>query len=65
MAEDKQILVEVCNLKKYFPIRRGAFGTTNKVVKAVDDISFFIYRGETFGLVGESGSGKTTTGRLI
>jgi ABC-type oligopeptide transport system ATPase subunit len=65
MAEDRQKLVEVRNLKKYFPIRRGAFGTAKKVVKAVDDISFFIYRGETFGLVGESGSGKTTTGRLV
>jgi peptide/nickel transport system ATP-binding protein len=65
MAADKQKLVEVCNLRKYFPIRRGAFGTSKKVVKAVDDVSFFIYRGETFGLVGESGSGKTTTGRLL
>jgi len=65
MADDRQKLIEVRNLKKYFPIRRGAFGTAKKVVKAVDDISFFIYRGETFGLVGESGSGKTTTGRLV
>ena len=65
MADDRQKLIEVRNLKKYFPIRRGAFGTSKKVVKAVDDISFFIYRGETFGLVGESGSGKTTTGRLV
>jgi peptide/nickel transport system ATP-binding protein len=65
MAEEKQILIEVHNLKKYFPIRRGAFGSSAKVVKAVDDISFYIYRGETFGLVGESGSGKTTTGRLV
>jgi peptide/nickel transport system ATP-binding protein len=65
MANESQILIEVKHLRKYFPVRRGAFGTTKKVVKAVDDVSFFIYRGETFGLVGESGSGKTTTGRLI
>ena len=65
MAIERQILVEVRNLRKYFPVRRGTFGTTKKVVKAVDDVSFFIHLGETFGLVGESGSGKTTTGRLI
>ena len=65
MANKPQILIEVKHLRKYFPVRRGAFGATRKVVKAVDDVSFFIYRGETFGLVGESGSGKTTTGRLI
>ena len=65
MAQEKQKLVEVRSLRKHFPIRRGAFGASKKVVKAVDDVSFFIYRGETFGLVGESGSGKTTTGRLL
>src|SRR5512136_1889952 len=65
MAVEKEKLLEVQNLQKYFPIRRGAFGISKKVVKAVDNITFFINRGETFGLVGESGSGKTTTGRLI
>ena len=65
MVEEKTKLIEVRNLRKVFPIRRGAFGVSKKEVKAVDDISFFIYRGETFGLVGESGSGKTTTGRLV
>jgi peptide/nickel transport system ATP-binding protein len=65
MAVEKEKLLDVQNLQKYFPIRRGAFGFSKKVVKAVDNITFFIYRGETFGLVGESGSGKTTTGRLI
>jgi len=65
MANEPQKLIEVNHLRKYFPVRRGTFGTTKKFVKAVDDVSFFIYRGETFGLVGESGSGKTTTGRLI
>ena len=65
MVVEKQKLIEVQNLRKYFPIRHGAFGFSKKVVKAVDDVTFFINRGETFGLVGESGSGKTTTGRLI
>lgn len=65
MIDEPQLLIEVNHLRKYFPVRQGAFGTTKKLVKAVDDVSFFIYRGETFGLVGESGSGKTTTGRLI
>ncbi len=65
MTGDRHKLIEVRNMKKYFPIRSGTYGKSKKVVKAVDDISFFIYQGETFGLVGESGSGKTTTGRLV
>lgn len=65
MPGENHLLLEVKNLKKYFPIRRGAFGTVRKTVKAVDRVSFYINKGETFGLVGESGSGKTTTGRLI
>jgi len=62
-------IIEVEGLKKYFPIKRGFFTTVisgeSVSVKAVDDISFFIKKGEVLGLVGESGSGKTTTGRLI
>ncbi len=57
-------LIEVKNLKQYFPVASNKM-FEKKYVKAVDDISFFINKGETFGLVGESGCGKTTTGRTI
>lgn len=60
-----EVLLEVKNLKKYFPIKAGVFRRTVGHVKAVDDISFFIKKGETLGLVGESGCGKTTTGQTI
>jgi len=60
-----EILLEVQNLKKFFPIKRGLFSKTVGYVKAVDDVSFQIKRGETLGLVGESGCGKTTIGRSI
>ena len=59
----REVLLEVQNLKKYFHVSRG-FGRTGKL-KAVDDVSFQIFKGETFGLVGESGCGKTTIGRTI
>lgn len=58
-------LVEINNLKKYFPKKKGLFGKNTTFVKAVDDISFSIKKGETLGLVGESGCGKSTTGRII
>ncbi|WP_314587571.1 ABC transporter ATP-binding protein [Paenibacillus terrigena] len=58
-------IVEVKNLKKYFPITGGLLNRTIGHVKAVDDISLSIRAGETFGLVGESGSGKSTVGRTI
>ncbi|HBG75274.1 MAG: peptide ABC transporter substrate-binding protein [Chloroflexi bacterium GWB2_49_20] len=63
---DRQILVSVKRLKKYFPITRGIL-IQREVgsVKAVDDVSFDIYEGETLGLVGESGCGKTTCGRTL
>ena len=59
------VLLEVKNLKKYFPIRKGFFRSLAGYVKAVDGVNFFIREGETMGLVGESGCGKTTTGRVI
>jgi len=64
-THDKQVLVRLEGLKKYFPITRGVFQRHVGDVKAVDGISFNIYRGETLGLVGESGCGKSTTGRTI
>ncbi len=58
-------LLEVRNLVKYFPVQRGLLKRTVGQVKAVDDVSFSVMRGETFGLVGESGCGKSTTARLV
>ncbi|QZY54066.1 ABC transporter ATP-binding protein [Crassaminicella profunda] len=65
MKKNDDILLEVKNLKKYFPIRKGFFGKNIQYVKAVDDVSFHIKKGETLGLVGESGCGKSTTGRTL
>lgn len=65
MAVEEKILLEVKNLKKYFPVKAGVFRKTVGYLKAVDDISFYIKEKETLGLVGESGCGKSTTGFTI
>jgi peptide/nickel transport system ATP-binding protein len=62
---EKPVILQVNDLKKYFPIQKGFFKRVVGEVKAVDGVSFFINEGETLGLVGESGCGKTTTARCI
>ena len=59
------ILIQIMDLKKYFPVETGFFSKSEEVVHAVDGISLDIKRGETFGLVGETGSGKSTLGRVL
>src|ERR1700687_2521086 len=59
------VLLEARQVRKYFPIHAGLFGTTTATIKAVDGIDFVVCKGETFGLVGESGCGKSTTSRLL
>ena len=63
MSEEKEVIIRVEHLKEYFDISTGFF--SSKPLKAVDDVSFEIKKGETLGLVGESGCGKTTVGRTI
>ncbi|MGM9588825.1 MAG: ABC transporter ATP-binding protein [Faecousia sp.] len=63
--KEKEVLLKVRNAKTYFPIKKGIMKRTVGYVKAVDDISLDVYKGETLGLVGESGCGKTTLGKSI
>ena len=58
-------LLQIKNIKTYFPVNKGLFGRVTEYIKAVDDVSFDVFPGETLGLVGESGCGKTTLGRSI
>lgn len=62
---DKEKLMEIKNLKKYFPVGSSGFLQKLAYVQAVDDVTFDIYKGETLGIVGESGCGKSTMGRLL
>jgi peptide/nickel transport system ATP-binding protein len=64
-VKNNQVLLEIKNLQKFFPIRKGFVKKVVGQIRAVDDVSFYINEGETLGLVGESGCGKTTTARCI
>ena len=63
--QSTEILLDVRNLRKFFPIQKGFLKRTVGNVRAVDDVTFYVHKGETLSLVGESGCGKTTTARCI
>jgi oligopeptide/dipeptide ABC transporter ATP-binding protein len=65
MAENRDVLMKIENLKTYFPVKKGVFKRTVGHVKAVDGVDLEVYRGETLGIVGESGCGKTTLGKSL
>ena len=66
MIKNKEVLLKVVDLKKHFILKKSSFNMLNKkILKAVDGVSFNIFKGETLGLIGESGSGKTTTAWTI
>ena len=65
IPESSEVLLSAQNLSVWFPAKKTLFGKTTEFTKAVDDVSFGVYKGETLGLVGESGCGKTTLGRAL
>lgn len=65
VSDSQSVLLEIKNLKKHFPLKKGFFGGTESWVKAVDDVTLQVRKGRTLGLVGESGCGKTTLGRTL
>ena len=65
MSENREVIFKIENLKTWFPITKGAFKKVVGHVKAVDDVSLEVYKGETLGIVGESGCGKSTFGKTI
>ncbi len=65
IVPDERYILEVRNLKKYFPLQKNAFGKARAYLRAVDQVSFGVEKGKTIGIVGESGCGKTTLGRTI
>ncbi len=65
VSNEQSVLLQIKNVKKHFPLKKGFFGGVKNWVKAVDDVTLTVRRGRTLGLVGESGCGKTTLGRTI
>lgn len=65
MPEEPNVMIEIQNLEKYFPLKSGLLGRVKNHVRAVDGVSLNVVRGETLGIVGESGCGKTTLGRMM